>query len=363
MTATITNAHYDIEAIQAGDPLRADALLARLPELNGRADRPALAALARDLSTRALALTADGLPSPTTGLAVMRDLGMVLGSIKRHGTEPLTVVPELTPLLHALGQQTDLVPRDTVQHYTSWNPPGERRRTYTDDEQERWLQDAVRDVFPALSASLSISDALMELDPADARFAPTADRLEGMVRPMLEAIDSVTSRVSPVFFAQTMRPYFEEIDVDGVDYLGPAAAQVPLWLVDLCLWACDRNGPEYNAFLEESLIYALPDWRAFWARHVSGTSLVTRLEQRIGAGTEGKQESLARSAESLALLLRTLKTFRGRHIGIAKKAYADQVRLYDYGSGGAPIALLKRVLDLTRENETIMHAATRRGRP
>lgn len=363
MTATITNAHYDVETIQAGDPLRADAQLAKLPELNGRADRPALATLAKELSGRALALTSDGLPSPTTGLAMMRDLGIVLGSVKRHGTEPLTVVPELTPLLHALGRQTDLVPRDTVQHYTSWNPPGERRRSYTDDEQERWLQDAVRDVFPALSASLSISDALMDLDPADARFAPTADRLEGMVRPMLEAIDSVTTRVSPVFFAQTMRPYFEEFEVDGVDYLGPAAAQVPLWLVDLCLWACDRNGPEYNAFLEESLIYALPDWRAFWTRHASGTSLVTRLETRIGAGTDGGQESLARSAESLARLLRTLKTFRGRHIGIAKKAYADQVRLYDYGSGGAPIALLKRVLDLTRENETIMHAATRRGRP
>jgi hypothetical protein len=362
MTATITNAHYEVEAIQAGDPLRADALLARLPELNGRADRPALASLLRVMSRRALAHTANGLPPPTEGLAVMRDLGIVMGSVKRHGTEPLTVVPELTPLLHALGRQTDLVPRDTVQHYTSWNPPGERRRTYTDDEQERWLQDAVRDVFPALSASLSISDALMELDPADARFGPTADWLEGMVRPMLEAIDSVTARVSPIFFAQTMRPYFEEFDVDGVDYLGPAAAQVPLWLVDLCLWACDRNGPEYNAFLEESLIYALPDWRAFYARHAGGTSLVTRLETRIETGPLRSQESLARSAESLARLLRTLKTFRGRHIGIAKKAYADEVRLYDYGSGGAPIALLKRVLDLTRENETIMHSATRRGR-
>ena len=124
---------------------------------------------------------------------MMRDLGIVLGSLKRHGQEPLEAIPELTPLLLDLGKQADLVPRDTVQHYTSWNPADDRRRTYTGDQQEAWLQDAVRRVFPGLSASLAITETLVLLDPRDARFAPTAAQLTGTVQPMLETIDSVTA--------------------------------------------------------------------------------------------------------------------------------------------------------------------------
>jgi monodechloroaminopyrrolnitrin synthase len=73
---------------------------------------------------------------------------------------------------------------------------------------------------------------------------------------------------------------------------------------------------------------------------------------------------LAASAVSAARVLRILKTFRARHIGIARKAYSDELRLYDAGSGGAPIALLRSVLDLTRDNETLVrHANVRMHAP
>ena len=346
--------HYDITRIQVSDPLEADDLLKQLPVMNDAKDSTGVADLLRTLSARALSATSPGLPEPIEGMAMMRDLGIVLGSVKRHGTEPLDVVPELTPLLLALGQQTDQVPRDTVQHYTSWNPPGERRRTYTTDEQEVWLQDAVRRVFPELSASLSITETLLQLDPRDARFAPTAVQLTGTVQPMLETIDTVTAQVSPVFFAKQLRPYFEEITVDGVEYLGPAAAQVPLWLVDLCLWASDRNGTAYSSFLNDSLPYALPDWRDFHERHRDQKSLVTLVSELLTESAGEDSSALQASAVALRELLRVLKTFRGRHIGIAKKAYDEQVRLYDAGSGGAPVALLKEIIDLTRTNENLL---------
>ncbi|WP_052589357.1 monodechloroaminopyrrolnitrin synthase PrnB family protein [Luteipulveratus mongoliensis] len=359
MTSSSAHIHYDVVSVQEADPLIADSLLAELPAMNAAADTRELAELLITLSGRARALCAHRLPPPVQGLAVMRDLGIVLGSIKRHGTEPLDVVPELTPLLLALGRQTDLVPRDTVQHYTSWNPPGARRRTYTDDEQETWLQDSVSHVFPDLSASLSISETLVDLDPRDTRFAANARLLARTVHSMLEAIDSVTARVSPIFFAQEMRPYFEEITVDGTEYLGPAAAQVPLWLVDLCLWASDRNADAYGSFLSESLQYALPDWRDFHGRHHHRPSLVTRLSNLMMADPRRTSPALIESAKAVGDLLRTLKTFRGRHITIAKKAYAEDVRLYENGSGGAPIALLQEILDLTRENENLIRSRHR----
>lgn len=355
--------HYDTTGIQVSDPLEADQLLTQLPVMNENKDLAAVITLLRTLSGQALRLSARGLPAPVQGMAMMRDLGIVLGSVKRHGQEPLDIVPELTPLLVALGKQVDLVPRDTVQHYTSWNPQGERRRTYTTDEQEAWLQDAVRRVFPELSASLAITETLLLLDPRDARFAPTAVQLTGTVQPMLETIDTVTARVSPIFFAQDLRPYFEEITVDGAEYLGPAAAQVPLWLVDLCLWASDRNGTAYSAFLDDSLPYALPDWRAFHESHRNRPSLVTQISQLLGGEDTSTPSALQDSAVALRELLRVLKTFRGRHLGIAKKAYDEEVRLYETGSGGAPVALLKEIIDLTRANESLLRPQGHTGQP
>ncbi|MGW7050899.1 monodechloroaminopyrrolnitrin synthase PrnB family protein [Streptomyces sp. NPDC054887] len=351
---------YRISEIRAADPLAADPLLAVLPAMNRDADVPALTVALRTL-----------LPLPETAarwsvveaLAAMRDLGMLLGSLKRHGTEPLAAVPEALPVLEALGRRTDMVPRDTVHHYTTWNPIGARQRTYTGEEMEGNLQDAVRMVFPSLAASLDTCAALARLEPHDPGFALALDRTAQHVQSMVDSIDFTVANVSPVFFAQVLRPYFEEVDVAGRDYLGPAAAQVPLWLVDLTLWQCDHSSPEYDGFLAESVRYSLPGWRDFYAAHHGGVSAVSRLAAATDWEQTGRlSPQLAASAVSLARVLRILKTFRARHIGIARKAYSEEVRLYEVGSGGAPIELLRSVLDLTRDNETLVRRATARPR-
>ncbi|MBI3186255.1 MAG: DUF1864 family protein [Gammaproteobacteria bacterium] len=295
---------------------------------------------------------------PEANLAAMRDIGIVLGSLKRHGVEPIAAVPEVEQQLLDLGYATDMIPRDTVHHYTTWNPLGLRRRKYTFDEQEGWLQDAVAFVFPSLSASLEISEALSKMETRDVRFGPTVDMLTHASRVMVEAIESVTAKVSPIFFAQTLRPYFEEITVGGRTYLGPAAAQSPLWLIHLCVWASDRNQPDYQSFLLESIEYSLPPWRAFYLRHTLKPSMVSRITEDYKTIDSQLMEGLIRSTTSLTELLTTLRQFRARHIGMAHRAYSEEVRLYDHGSGGAPVALLKQILDLTRENEKLMRNAS-----
>ena len=344
--------YFDVEAIRVLDPLDADPWLVKLPELNQNKDSARLIYFLQQLSNRVNAVKIN---TPEAAFAAMRDIGMVLGSLKRHGIEPVNAVPDIEQQLIQLGRATDMIPRDTVHHYTSWNPPGERRRMYTGDEQEKWLQNAVVSVFPSLSASLSISDELSKMDPRDVRFGPTVKMLTESARPMIEAIESVTERVSPVFFAQGLRPYFEEIVVAGEYYLGPVAAQSPLWLIDLCVWASDRNHDDYQQFVSESIHYSLPSWREFYDRHLKRPSLVSKVVKLLETEDKGaSKEGLIRSAKSLAELLNMLKVFRGRHIGMAHRAYAEEVRLYDHGSGGAPVALLRQILDLTRENEQLM---------
>ncbi|MFG2896476.1 monodechloroaminopyrrolnitrin synthase PrnB family protein [Streptomyces zaomyceticus] len=347
--------------IRAADPLGADALLAAVPAMNADADTAALT-----VALRALVPDPDRAAQWSVGAAcaAMRDLGILLGSLKRHGVQPLTAVPEALPVLELLGRRTDMVPRDTVHHYTTWNPPGARRRTYTGHPMEALLQDAVRMVFPGLVAALDDCGRIARLEPYDPGFAAALDRVARRLRTVVDSIDLTVARVSPEYFALTLRPYFEEIEVAGRDYLGPAAAQVPLWPVDLTLWQCDRPDPAYEGFLAESVPYALPAWRAFHSRHRGGVSAVSKLSAAVSwEGSDRLPPSLTASAEALGRVLRLLKTFRARHLGIARKAYSDEMRLYEEGSGGAPVALLRSILDLTRENETMVRRAIVRRRP
>lgn len=342
-----------IAAVQALDPLGADDACGLLPALNAAADVPGLVATVRSLVPDP---AATALYSPDEALAAIRDLGVFLGSLKRHGTQPLHAVPELLPVLLELGRRTDMVPRDTVHHYGTWNPLGPRRRRYTTDPQEEILQESVRMVLPRLREGLEICGMLDELDPGHPLFASFADRLTEHVSTMVDSIDLVISKVSPIFFARVLRPYFEEIDVAGTEYLGPAAAQVPLWLIDQAVWASDRGDADYTAFLTESLPYGLPRWRRYYEGRQNQPSLVTRLAEALSTRSG---EEIQPAAEAVARLLRVIVVFRGRHLGVARQAYAEEVRLYRHGSGGAGVDLLRQILDLTRENAMLVRPSRR----
>lgn len=339
---------YETAAIQALDPLLLDGSVASIQQANAHGDKRFLTQLLVKLSSSLANLE---IGSEAMALAAMRDVGILLGSLKRHGLEPISAVPQIEPLLAQLGEFCAMVPRDTVLHYTSWNPDGPRRRAYTDDPQERLLQAAVVKVFPSLSASLCVSEWLRDIGPQDARCAPLVDSLHDLATVMVESIDGVVRDVSPVFFARTLRPYYEDISIGGRAYLGPAAAQVPLWLIDLCIWASDRSSESYRRFLDASVPYCLPSWRSYYEQLGTTESLVSRLRHCLENPTTAQDHNVLRSADSIARLLRMLKTFRGRHLGLARKAYAPEVRLYEEGSGGAPIALLKEILDLTLQIE------------
>ncbi|MFB6891661.1 monodechloroaminopyrrolnitrin synthase PrnB family protein [Kitasatospora sp. NPDC056327] len=335
-------------AIRELDPLAADALCLDMRRHNDRADVPALVE-----ALRRIVPSLDDVAGYTVEacVAAMRDLGMFLGSIKRHGPEPVPLAPEALPVLLELGRRTDMVPRDTVHHYTTWNPTGGRQRMYTGDIQEAYLQESVRMVFPHLREGLELSERLSGADVADPKFAVLTDELTAHVETMVASIDMVVANVGPEFFARILRAYFEEITVDGRVLLGPAAAQVPLWLIDQAIWAADNSEPEYEEFLRDSVPYSLPRWRELYGRWTDVPSVVSRLVEAYGDDPEEAERripALRQSAEGIARLLRVIVVFRGRHLGIARKAYDADLRLYPVGSGGASVDLLRQIIDLTR---------------
>ncbi len=337
----------DVNLLKTLDPLSADDACLRLRRMNALRDVDALVATMRGLLPDEEQISRF---TPLECLSAMRDLGLFLGSIKRHGVEPMDALPEAEPALVSLGLRTDMVPRDTVHHYVAWNPTGPRARTYTDDPMEACLISAARMSLPPLGEAVELCRQLVDLAPRDPAFAEAAFALARALKAMEAAIDVALEQVAPQFFARTMRPYFESVRVAGEVYLGPAAAHVPLSLIDLALWASDHGSSAYEAFWRESQRYALPPWRALYSAWESRPSLVSRL---VAAFDSAPTESLHEGAEALCHALRALVVFRGKHLRIARQAYDDKLRLYPVGSGGGSLDLLNEVLVLTRKNSDL----------
>ncbi|MFJ5221006.1 monodechloroaminopyrrolnitrin synthase PrnB family protein [Streptomyces sp. NPDC088354] len=343
----------------AADPLGVDSLLPKIWEMNSAADVNSLINLLRGLVPTADSIAGSSLPHC---VAVMRDLGLFVGSIKRHGVEPVDAVPELEAPLLMVGERTGMIPRDTVHHYIGWNPTGARERMYTGDCMERMLMSSVRVTLSRLTAAVELCQQLERLEPHELKFAVAANELVALLRSLEDAIDIVIANVTPEFFARTMRPYFEEIRVGGVTYLGPAAAHVPLSLIDLGLWACDFPETAYEDFWRESASYGLPPWKSLYERWATGPSLVTRVTSALGSiPTDQTPPNLRASAEALSRALRALVVFRGKHFTVARNAYAEEIRLYSLGSGGGSLDLLAQVTALTRENAMLLRESFARG--
>jgi hypothetical protein len=156
------------------DPLGIDRLLRPIRQLNARGDVAGLVTLLRQLAPSRERVAVFSRPD---SVAAIRDLGVLIGSVKRWGVEPVSAVPKLGEPLVELGARTGMVPRDTVFHYTGWNPLGTRERTYTGHAMERSLISAVRTTLPPLVIAVELCRRLGELDPCEPEVADTITEL------------------------------------------------------------------------------------------------------------------------------------------------------------------------------------------
>jgi len=344
---------FSDEHVRTLDPIHFDRLLATVWQANAAGDVQALLSLTRLIVPPVADV--ERMSTPET-LATMRDLGILLGSIKRNGAEPVSEISSLEEVLRLLAQRSGLIPRDTIHHYIRWNPTGRRERMYTGLPMERLLMAAVRISLPRLSDAVDLCAVLDSADPGDLAFALAANELAALVGSLEDSIDTVLASVTPEFFARTMRPFFEEIRVGDETYLGPAAAHVPLSVVDLLVWACDHGGDEYLEFADDSVVYGLQHWKPLHGKWRRTRSLVTRVTEELrGCSTEEMLPlGMYASAEALCRTMRSLMVFRGKHLTIARKAYAADVGLYELGSGGGSVAMLEAITDATRAISTLL---------
>jgi hypothetical protein len=324
------------------DPLHADQYFVQLPSWNQAADIVPIYQALCDMLPTSYRIATMTIPE---AIASIRDLGMMSASLARHGANPTDVVPHLEECLLQLGDLVDMVPRDTVYHYGVWNPPGRRERRFTSAAAEGALIDAVRVAAPAIDATLEWLCAVVSMPLDSEEFVAgcrdAAQRLESI----LDAIGQVKKEIPPVFFAQTLRPYFAPLVLGGQTFNGASAAPLSMCILDHLLWSSDCRDRAFRQFQLKQIRYNMPHWRLLYARTLGRPSLVTRMVQAHASGELHNRETI----EAVVDLLHVLIAFRGRHRFVAMRAYSAEVRKFEVGSGGYGVDTLEHILHLTRD--------------
>lgn len=327
------------------DPLGVDGKIRHLPGLNKSRDLDAMVALLYSI-----------LPSPVQlqnfdyyeAVATMRDIGMFLGSIKRLGKEPVHLVPELEYVLEELAAKTNMPPRDTLLHYSVWNPDGIRQRSYTGTSDEFHLIKSVKVAMHPLLRCINQLSQLQDMDPATAAFAEKAEEVSSWFKGMIAGVVLAKREVDPRVFATELRFYFDPISIFGKEYLGPGAVEMPMFLYDQMLWVGAEARPSYREFQETYVPYILPHLRTLYAQTRDRDSLVEIINARLcEPGIFNPQ--LMRSAKALQRLLKQLMTFRMPHKKMAESSYKHEQAQHSKGSGGYSTTILHEIMDLSME--------------
>ncbi|GAL82952.1 sensor signal transduction histidine kinase [Sporocytophaga myxococcoides] len=340
------------------DPIQIDRLIPFIHKLN------------REKNVQALAeILYKHLPYPerlerftyNESIACMRDIGIFLGSLKKHGTEPVEVIPELDYVLDVLSDKTNLPPRDTLFHYTIWNPSGLRVRTYTGLSDEIHLIESVKmSMFPLVDAIYNLIE-LHQTPLNSPAFEEICNIAEENLSGMINGIVYAKRNVSPAVFANELRFYFDPISLYRREFIGPGAVEMPLFVFDHLLWSSETNDEEYVKFKITYLPFNQPDIRDIYYNYDNQPSLATKVIEALKKNP-GYCQQTAKSARALLSLCNRLKSFRMPHKKLAEESYAQQ-KERSHGSGGYSTDILSHIISLNLKTiADIEQAITRYGR-
>lgn len=341
------------EAIELLDPIGFDDKISLLHSFNQK-----------KMTREIIQLMYDLLPLPDAlekftyeeSIAVMRDLGIFIGILKKNGIEPVEVVPELEYVLLVLMVKTNLPPRDTLLHYTSWNPTNHRVRTYTGLTDEKFLIESVKMAMPDLFNAILELEKLHGIDLKDPLFAIQCQNVQEKISVMVKGVVHAKRNVSPAVFANELRFYYDPIKVDyGKDYIGPGAVEMPMFLFDHLLWSCDSRDEEYSKFKEGYLLYNLSFIGDIYWKFKDNPSLLSIAIEKLKYKADA---NVLRSVYQIQQLGNILKSFRMPHKKLAENAYAHgDEHNKTKGSGGYAPTILEKILNLQIEKFTELQKA------
>ncbi|MBC8111522.1 MAG: DUF1864 family protein [Verrucomicrobia bacterium] len=342
--------HREDDFIAGLDPLQADDQLKRVPQFNNERNTVALVLLLVDILPSVTYLsTFDAYQAN----AAMRDIGLLLGSLKRHGVEPVNVIPQLEEKLNMIAQKTNLPPRDTLLHYTIWNPDGLRRRSYTGTDDELYLIDSVKIGMNPLVRGIYSLRNLHHTPLQSTEFKTTCETTATHFESMIAGIVLARKKVSPAYFANELRLYFDPITLNEKIYLGPGAVEMPMFVYDHLLWSSDCQDREYITFKETYLPYVHSQMRGIYREFENKPSLLTQVCYTLETLKTANEKVDDDNLKALMKLCILLKSFRMPHKKIAEESY-KQSEERTKGSGGYSTDILSHILMLTTNKVSLL---------
>jgi hypothetical protein len=325
------------------DPLGYDCLAWEVKELNEQEDLQGLVVI---LDRTRPSLEALGTMSIEEKVAAMRDLGMVISSIRKLGEEPTRLRSELNEVLLSLGRQTNMPPRDTAYHYGPWNPDGERQRTFTKLKDERGLIHGVRVAIPACEKAIFSLLQLRQLKVTGSEFQVVCEKIQHQLKKAVNGIVYSVRTIDPWIFSHKLRPYFDPITIDGKHYIGPGGGQMPLYVFDKLLWY-DMSNRHYNEFIDESNDYMPLQIKETFLRAKKSKPLTQLLLTDLEALNLSDNKQVQLNLKEFDMLFKLLFKFRKPHENLAKRSLSKENQgNYDTGSAGYKYSLVQEIYEI-----------------
>lgn len=285
--------------------------------------------------------------------AALRDLGALAAALTRHKIELPSI---LKSSLQTLAELTNEVPRDTVFSYGPRNPSGNRQRRFTDLPEERLFISSFVKGMENNTKCIYYLLKCLESDFSSPDFAEHADQAGKCFSTMVEAMIEVRKKISPELFTYELRPYFDPFTINEQSYLAPGGAQMPVILIDICLWGSQCNEAKYKRYVDENLQYSPRYLRDLREEIGCLTNLPSRLEKFLNTTPD---ETENRSLEALHDLLTRLVQFRHIHLSVAKANFNLRSQ-HEVGSGGYTTDILEYLLNQVSElRNTVKNIVTR----
>ena len=339
---------YDISfqnRVAHADPLNFDPFAKEIPALNEKEDLQSLIQILTQITPDKNFIS--GLKHEEK-LAAMRDLGMVISSIRKLKTQPLTAVPHLEQILFQIADDTSMPPRDTAYHYGPWNPEGERQRTFTSLKDEWGLINGVRLAIPACENATASVIKLREKDIFSEDFTALAKEVQKHLKKAVEGIVYAIKVIDPYVFSHQLRPFFDPIEIRGKSYIGPGGGQMPLYLFDRLLWF-DGADEAYSSFIDECNMYMPKYIQKLYKQNQHEGTLLNNIQEQISK-QQIAEPRLYQNLDELDEIFKVLFKFRKPHENLAKRSLNKQNRgNYNTGSAGYQYGLVKHIYDLNRE--------------
>ncbi|MBY0309857.1 DUF1864 family protein [Patescibacteria group bacterium] len=287
-----------------------------------------------------------------SAMAAARDLNMVASVATRFGV-PIHTMPQLESFLLLLSEKTREVPTDTVFGYGSRNPEGKRRRSFTGTPEEDLFIDSFTEGMNSLIVTLAALETVQTMSLANGRYSQLVSEAGSGFSQMSESILRVRKHITPDFFTNKLRPFFDPKTIRGKTYFAAGGAQMPVTVVDLILWGVEDSDRMYLGYRSEHLRYLPRFYHAKVESIFQSPSILHAVGVELSGGLPANSQNAKAALEALRDFADQIISFRAPHLGVAK-ANMKIRSAGSVGSGGYDLFILQYLIDRTKRFKASM---------